>query len=65
MAVKYCRVCKTRAPETATVCAKCGKPLAVMGGFQVELLTLQILLEKLAQLSVIVDKQNRNHNLQR
>jgi hypothetical protein len=36
MAVKYCRVCKTRAPETATVCAKCGKPLAVMGGFQAQ-----------------------------
>jgi hypothetical protein len=34
VAIKYCRVCKTRAPETASVCAKCGQPLAVMGGFQ-------------------------------
>lgn len=30
--VKYCRNCKTRAGDAETVCAKCGSPLAVLGG---------------------------------
>lgn len=30
--MKYCRSCKTRANDTDTVCAKCGQPLAVLGG---------------------------------
>lgn len=30
--MKYCRSCKTRASDAETVCAKCGQPLAVLGG---------------------------------
>jgi hypothetical protein len=30
--VKYCRICKTRAGDAESVCAKCGSPLAVLGG---------------------------------
>lgn len=30
--MKYCRACKTRANDADTLCAKCRKPLAVLGG---------------------------------
>lgn len=30
--MKYCRICKTRGGDAESVCAKCGSPLAVLGG---------------------------------